>query len=88
MIISLPVQTAECPPRPTGALSVGVAVQLSVLGLYLPPLFGELPPPQMIISLPVHTTWRTKRPPGAFAVLVGVHVSLVQPLAPSIVGQR
>ena len=35
-----------------------VAVQLSVLGLYLPPVFkGLLPstPPQTIISLPVQT---------------------------------
>jgi hypothetical protein len=37
-----------------------VAVQLSVLGLYLPPVFKKLPlnPPQTIISLislPVHT---------------------------------
>ena len=36
-----------------------VAVQLSVPGLYLPPvlkiLFGGSHPPQTIISLPVHT---------------------------------
>jgi hypothetical protein len=36
-----------------------VAVQLSVLGLYRPPVFVKPPPmaspPQMIISLPVHT---------------------------------
>ena len=35
-----------------------VAVQLSVLGLYLPPVLktlGKLTPPQTIISLPVHT---------------------------------
>jgi hypothetical protein len=34
-----------------------VAVQLSVLGLYLPPVFKKpMPnPPQTIISLPVHT---------------------------------
>ena len=41
-----------------GALVVLVAVQLSVLGLYLPPVFKTpLPsyPPQTIISLPVHT---------------------------------
>jgi hypothetical protein len=37
---------------------VVVAVQLSVLGLYLPPVFKSvlpLSPPQTIISLPVHT---------------------------------
>ena len=38
-IISLPVHTAVCPPRAVGALVVLVAVQLSVLGLYLPPVF-------------------------------------------------
>jgi len=40
-----------------GALVVLVAVQLSVLGLYLPPVFkkGPLVPPQRIISLPIQT---------------------------------
>ena len=40
------------------ALTLLVAVQLSVLGLYLPPVFKRpaVPkPPQTIISLPVHT---------------------------------
>ena len=37
-IISLPVHTAVCPDRAFGALVVLVAVQLSVLGLYLPPV--------------------------------------------------
>jgi hypothetical protein len=34
-----------------------VAVQLSALGSYLPPVFNKPPPapPQMIISLPVQT---------------------------------
>ena len=59
MIISLPVQSA-CAHRAAGALMVLVAVQLSVVGLYLPPLFNlQLPPhpspPQTIISLPVQT---------------------------------
>src|SRR5204862_122780 len=58
-IISLPVQTAVCPPRPSGAVVVLVAAQLSVLGLYLPPVFKywrlSSCPPQMIISLPVQT---------------------------------
>jgi hypothetical protein len=38
-------------------LVVLVAVQLSVLGLYLPPVLKKegLSPPQTIISLPVHT---------------------------------
>jgi hypothetical protein len=56
-IISLPVHTAVCDSRPLGALVVLVAVQLSVAGLYLPPVLKKLPPypPQTIISLPVHT---------------------------------
>ncbi len=44
---------------PEGALAVLVAVQLSVLGLYLPPVFNQprtlSSPPQTIISLPVQT---------------------------------
>ena len=58
MIISLPVQTAVCCSRALGALVVLVAVQVSVPGLYLPPVLKALlplPPPQTIISLPVHT---------------------------------
>ena len=42
----------------SGALVVLVAVQLSVLGLYLPPVLKKMPlvnPPQTIISLPVQT---------------------------------
>jgi hypothetical protein len=58
-IISLPVQTALCPARPAGAPVVLVAVQLFVLGLYLPPVLKSVKdpsmPPQTIISLPVHT---------------------------------
>ena len=42
-----------------GALFVVVLTQLSVLGLYLAPVFWSVPalsiPPQIIISLPVHT---------------------------------
>ena len=46
--------------RAVGALVVLVAVQLSVLGLYLPPVFrsveaSAIHPPQTIISLPVQT---------------------------------
>jgi hypothetical protein len=55
MIISLPVvQTAVAKMRPVGALIVLVAAQLSVPGLYLPPVLS-LDPPHTIISLPVHT---------------------------------
>ena len=57
-----------------------VAVQLSMLGLYLPPVFNGLPlfPPQTIISLSVQTAVWSNRAAGAFAVLMGgVHVSVV-----------
>jgi hypothetical protein len=62
-----------------GALLVLVAAQLSVLGLYRPPVFKPLVPPlyppQTIISLPVHTAVCWYRAAGALLVLVGVHVS-------------
>ena len=56
-----------------------VAVQLSVPGLYLPPvlkIFGGSHPPQTIILLPVHTAVCWKRLAGALVVLVGVQVSV------------
>jgi hypothetical protein len=57
-IISLPAQTAVCWYRALGALVVLVAVQVSVPGLYLPPVLKTVKPstpPHTIISLPVHT---------------------------------
>src|SRR5437870_2287902 len=56
-IISLPVQTTVCDSRAAGAFVVLVAVQLSVLGSYRPPVFKVpgLNPPQTTISLPVQT---------------------------------
>jgi len=58
-IISLPVQTAVCESRASGALVMLVATQLSVPGLYLPPVLRKWmvssTPPQTIISLPLHT---------------------------------
>ena len=59
IIISLPVHTAVCAARASGALVVFVAIQLSVSELYLLPVFKKVgpltSPPQIIISLPVHT---------------------------------
>src|SRR6267154_3292095 len=55
-IISLPVQTAVCWSRASGALAVLVAVQLLVVGLYLLPVLRpprSTNPPQTIISPPV-----------------------------------
>jgi len=54
-----------------------VAVQVFVLGLYLPPVFKTplVPiPPQTIISLPVQTAVWTHRASGALVVLVAVQV--------------
>src|SRR3989442_1659687 len=57
-----------------------VAVQLSVLGLYLPPVFNgrKFPPtpPQTIISTPVRTAVWEYRASGAWVVLVGIQVSV------------
>ena len=81
-IISLPVHTAVWPERALGALVVLVAVQLSVLGLYLPPVLKWLPllfPPQTIISVPVQTAVCKFRAPGALVVLVAVQVSSMHP---------
>ena len=58
-----------------------VAVQLSVVGLYLPPVLSgvhgiPLQPPQTIISLPVQTAAWSSRPLGALLVLVAVQLSV------------
>ena len=57
-----------------------MAVQLFVLGLYLPPVFKSLlplNPPQTIISSPVHTAVWFSRPDGALVVLVAVQLSVL-----------
>ena len=57
-----------------------VAVQLSVLGLYRPPVSKKVlpvPPPQTIISLPVHTAVCAYRPAGALVLLVAVQLSVL-----------
>jgi hypothetical protein len=77
MIISLPVHTAVCESRASGALVVLVAVQLSVPGLYLPPVLKKVAPdapPQTTISLPVQTAVCEARASGAFVVLVAVQL--------------
>jgi hypothetical protein len=56
-----------------------VAVQLSVLGSYLPPVFKgkDLNPPQTIISLPVQIAVWFCRPEGALVELVAVQLSVL-----------
>jgi hypothetical protein len=63
-----------------------VAVQLSVPGSYLPPVFkrGAAPPPQTIISLPVHTDSGSVRALGAPMVLVAVQLSVVGSYLPPV----
>src|SRR5262245_61399219 len=58
-----------------------VAVQLSVSGLYRPPVFNRAPllscPPQTIISVPVHTAEFSLLADGTSVVLVAVQWSVV-----------
>jgi len=57
-----------------------VVVQVSALGLYLPPVLrGVLLslPPQTIISLPVHTAVWSNRAVGALSVVVAVQLSVL-----------
>jgi hypothetical protein len=64
-----------------------VAVQLSVAGSYLPPLFRAVEataPPQTIISLPVHTAVWKSRTSGAFVVLVAVQLSVFGSYLPPV----
>ena len=75
MIISLPVHTAVWDARSAGALLVLVAIQLLVVGLYLPPDLS-LVAPQMIISVPVQTAVCSDRAAGALVVFVAVQVSV------------
>ena len=66
--------------RPSGAPVVLVAVQLSVLGLYFPPVLKyKLPadPPQTIISVLANTAVWSTRPAGALVVLVAVQLSVM-----------
>ena len=57
-----------------------VVVQLSVAGLYLPPVLRTVPapkPPQTIISFPVQTAVRLNRAEGAFVELVALQLLVV-----------
>jgi len=68
-----------------------MAVQLSVAGLYLPPVFKVMydhTPPQMIISLPVQTAVGLFLRKGASVILVAVHVSSMHGGSPSEIAGR
>jgi hypothetical protein len=64
-----------------------VAVQLSVLGLYLPPVFKTslpLSPPQTIIALSGQTAVWKNRATGALVVLVAVQLSVLGLYCPPV----
>jgi hypothetical protein len=66
--------------RPAGALLVLVAIQVFVLGLYLPPELKKvlpLDPPQITISPPLQTAVCCDRAEGALLVLVTVQPSVL-----------
>src|SRR5438128_4957960 len=79
-IISLPVHTAVCWSRAAGALVVLVAVQLSVPGLYRPPVLKKLllppPPPQTNMSVLHSPSECGCRAALALVVLVAVLLSV------------
>src|SRR5438270_13303317 len=79
---SFPVHNALSKSRGAGALTVVVAVQLSDIGLYFPPVFSTRKfssrPPQTIISLPVQTVACLTRASGASVVLVAVQLSVAR----------
>ena len=59
-----------------------IVVQLSVAGLYLPPVLNSPAddvPPHTIISLPVQIAVCESRGDGAFVVVIAVQLSSVQP---------
>ena len=63
-----------------GALVVLVAVQLSVLGLYLPPVFrvaADISPPRRSFHCRSRLRCDTHRPVGALVVLVAVQLSVL-----------
>ena len=57
-----------------------VSDQLSVTGLYLPPVFDARPsaaPPHTIISVPLHTAVCNDRADGALFAIVAVQASVM-----------
>src|SRR5438874_787314 len=67
-----------------------VAVQLSVLGSYSPPVFNSWKPlsskhpPQTIISLPVHTAVCSARAEGALVILVTTQLFVAGHYSPPV----
>jgi hypothetical protein len=64
-----------------------VAIQLSVPGLYFPPVFKLLKPsvpPQTIISVPVHTAVCPFLGDGASVTVVGTQLSVARLYLPPV----
>src|SRR5262245_926058 len=86
----LPVQTAACWVRPVGAppSPVAMGVQVSVAGLYRPPVSSsslETPwPPQTSRRLPVQAAVWKERRSGAFSAEMGVQVSATGSYRPPV----
>jgi len=66
-----------------------IAIQVSVAGLYLAPVFKKTlyNPPQTIISLPVHTAVNPDRIEGALVVLIAVQLSVLGLYLPPVLTQ-
>src|ERR1700730_9102654 len=75
-IISLPVQTAVCRYRPSGVLVVRTGVQVSAVGLYIPPVLkvSPYPPPKTTISFPVQMVVSASPGNGALIMLIGLQI--------------
>src|SRR5258708_6043443 len=92
MIISVPVHTATWYSRGVGRLApTDVGAQVSVDGLYRPPVLRKLvpsSPPQTIISVPVQTVvWRF-RPAGRILLSPIGLVHWSQPATVAMAGRR
>jgi len=81
--ISVPVQIAVWLERPAGTFTVEVGCQVSVAGLYRPPVLEEKPP-HTTISLPVQTAVLHTRGDGAFVVEVEVQLSVTGSYRPPV----
>jgi hypothetical protein len=76
MIIRLPVHTAVWSVLALGAPEVEVRAQVSVIGLYRPPVFPGAPP-HTTSALPVHTPVGALLAGGALEVEVAVQLSVI-----------
>ncbi len=79
-IMRVPVQIAVCPARAMGTPALVMRAQVSVIGLYRPPVYSTVAapsPPQTIMREPVQTAVCPARRAGAPAVATGAQESVV-----------